>query len=90
MAEHLLLKGFDPILMLRDQDNPRRLVSGQIDLWATADPTGRWLARQDGITGLKSVLRFNKADLYLALNKDTPQSIVDRLQKPWTRSAAKG
>ncbi|BAP42034.1 ABC transporter substrate-binding protein [Pseudomonas sp. LJDD11] len=81
VAEHLLLKGFDPVLMLRDQDNPRRLVSGQIDLWATADPTGRWLARQDGITGLKSVLRFNRAELYLALNKDTPQPIVERLQK---------
>ncbi|WNW12852.1 ABC transporter substrate-binding protein [Pseudomonas sp. DTU_2021_1001937_2_SI_NGA_ILE_001] len=90
IAEHLALKGFDPVLMLRDQDNPKRLQSGQIDLWATADPVGRYLARQEGITGLKTVLRFQKAELYLALNKDTPQSIVDRLQKALDQMRAEG
>lgn len=90
VAEHLLRQGFDPVLMLRDQDNPRRLVNGQLDLWATADPVGRWLARQDGITGLKTVLRFNKAELYLALNKDTPQPLVDRLQKALDQMRAEG
>lgn len=80
LAEHLTLKGFEPVVTLRDQDNARKLVTGQIDLWATADPVGRYLAKQEGITGLKTVLRFNTAQLYLALNKDTPQSVVDRLQ----------
>ncbi|KPY36285.1 MULTISPECIES: substrate-binding periplasmic protein [Pseudomonas syringae group] len=80
VAEHLALKGLDPVVMLRDQDNARKLVSGQIDLWATADPVGLYLAKQEGITDLKTVLRFHTAELYLALNKDTPQDVVDRLQ----------
>ncbi|MNP81204.1 hypothetical protein D3C76_1795060 [compost metagenome] len=30
---------------------------------------------------LKTVLRFNSAELYLALNKDVPDDVVARLQK---------
>ncbi|MNG31918.1 Bacterial extracellular solute-binding protein, family 3 [compost metagenome] len=66
--------------MLRDQDNAKKLVSGQIDLWATGDPAGRYLARQDGVTGLKTVLRFNSAELYLALNRQVPDDVVAKLQ----------
>jgi polar amino acid transport system substrate-binding protein len=69
-----------PITVLSDKDNARKLVDGQLDLWATGDPAGRYLARQEGITGLKTVLRFNSAELFLALNKDTPDAVVTRLQ----------
>ena len=68
------------MVVLRDQDNAKKLVSGQIDLWATGDPAGRYLARQEGVTGLKTVLRFNSAELYLALNKDVSDDVVARLQ----------
>ena len=67
-------------MVLRDQDNAKKLLSGQIDLWATGDPAGRYLAKQEGITGLKTVLRFNSAELYLALNKDVPDTTVAKLQ----------
>ncbi|MGE8146082.1 substrate-binding periplasmic protein [Pseudomonas frederiksbergensis] len=80
IAETLAKQGLNPIVVLRDQDNAKKLVSGQIDLWATGDPAGRYLARQDGVTGLKTVLRFNSAELYLALNKDVPDEIVSKLQ----------
>ena len=70
-----------PIVALRDQDNARKLLDGQIDLWATGDPAGRYLARLEGVNGLKTVLRFNSAELFLALNKDTPQAVVERLQR---------
>lgn len=80
IAETLAKQGLKPIVVLRDQDNARKLVNGQIDLWATGDPAGRYLARQDGVTGLKTVLRFNSAELYLALNKDVPDEIVAKLQ----------
>jgi polar amino acid transport system substrate-binding protein len=39
------------------------------------------MARQEGITGLRVVLKMNQAELYLALNKDTPDEVVQRLQK---------
>jgi polar amino acid transport system substrate-binding protein len=80
IAETLAKQGLKPIVVLRDQDNAKKLVSGQIDLWATGDPAGRYLARQDGVNGLKTVLRFNSAELYLALNKDVPQATVAKLQ----------
>ncbi|CAI8899897.1 polar amino acid transport system substrate-binding protein [Pseudomonas sp. IT-P253] len=80
IAETLAKQGLNPVVVLRDQDNAKKLVSGQIDLWATGDPAGRYLARQEGITGLKTVLRFNSAELYLALNKDVPDETVAKLQ----------
>ncbi|MDZ5432277.1 ABC transporter substrate-binding protein [Pseudomonas fluorescens] len=80
IAETLAKQGLNPIVVLRDQDNAKKLVNGQIDLWATGDPAGRYLARQDGVTGLKTVLRFNSAELYLALNKDVPDETIAKLQ----------
>ena len=80
IAETLAKQGLKPVVVLRDQDNAKKLVNGQIDLWATGDPAGRYLARQDGVTGLKTVLRFNSAELYLALNKDVPDETVAKLQ----------
>ncbi|WP_223488523.1 substrate-binding periplasmic protein [Pseudomonas sp. A-RE-19] len=80
IAETLARQGLKPIVVLRDQDNAKKLVDGQIDLWATGDPAGRYLARQEGVNGLKTVLRFNSAELYLALNKDVPDDVVAKLQ----------
>lgn len=80
IAETLAKQGLNPVVVLRDQDNAKKLVNGQIDLWATGDPAGRYLARQEGVSGLKTVLRFNSAELYLALNKDVPDEVVAKLQ----------
>ncbi|MCX2897450.1 substrate-binding periplasmic protein [Pseudomonas mandelii] len=80
IAETLTKQGLKPIVVLRDQDNAKKLVNGQIDLWATGDPAGRYLARQDGVSGLKTVLRFNSAELYLALNREVPDATVAKLQ----------
>ncbi|MDP0941341.1 hypothetical protein, partial [Klebsiella quasipneumoniae] len=44
IAETLEKQGLNPIVALRDQDNAQKLVDGQIDLWATGDPAGRYLA----------------------------------------------
>lgn len=80
IALTLAKQGLAPLVVLRDQDNAQKLVAGQIDLWATGDPAGRYLARQIGVTGLKTVLRFNSAELYLALNRQVPDEVVARLQ----------
>src|SRR5690606_37456636 len=44
ISEYLLEKGVEHSTSLRDQENARKLVAGQIDLWATGDPAGRYLA----------------------------------------------
>jgi len=80
IAMELERQHMNPVTVLSDKDNARKLIEGQIDLWATGDPAGRYLARQEGVTGLKTVLRFNSAELFLALNKDTPDDVVARLQ----------
>lgn len=80
IAQHLTEKGLQPITVLRDQANAQKLMSGEIDLWATGDPAGRYLAKQAGITGLKTVLRFDTAQLYLALNNEVPDEVVQKLQ----------
>jgi polar amino acid transport system substrate-binding protein len=66
---------------LRDNENVRKLMKGQIDLWVTADPNGRYVAKQEGLDGLKVVQRLYTAELYLALNRNTPDELVQKLQK---------
>lgn len=90
IAEHLEGQGLQPQLALRDQENVKKLIDGKIDLWATGDPAGRYLARQDGVTGLKRVLRFDSAELYLALNKQVDDQTVQRLQQALDQMRADG
>ena len=81
VSQHLESKGLEPINSLRDQENIGKLLKGRIDLWATTDPVGPYLAKQEGVSGLTTVLRFNDSQLFLALNKQTPDEVVTRLQK---------
>lgn len=90
VSQHLESQGLTPINALRDQENVKKLLKGQIDLWATTDPVGRYLAKQEGVSGLQTVLRFNDAELYLALNKDTPDEVIQRLQKALDELRAEG
>ena len=90
IAEHLEKQGLQPVTSLRDQENAKKLMAGQIDLWATGDPAGRYLARQEGVSGLKTILRFNSAQLYLALNKEVPDEVVQKLQSELDKMRAEG
>lgn len=80
IEEFLLQQGIEPKSSFNDKTNVEKLSKGQIDLWATGDPAGRYLAKQQGVTNLKTVLRFNQAELWLALNKQTDDAIVAKLQ----------
>ncbi|EPB7045425.1 TPA: substrate-binding periplasmic protein [Pseudomonas aeruginosa] len=80
VSQSLQSQGIPVLDALQDQENVKRLISGRIDLWATNDPAGRYVAKQSGVSGLETILRFNEADLYLALNKDTPDEVIQRLQ----------
>nr|WP_064495063.1 MULTISPECIES: ABC transporter substrate-binding protein [Pseudomonas] len=90
ISEYLVDKGVEHSTSLRDQENARKLMAGQIDLWATGDPAGRYLAKQEGISGLRTVLRFDSAELYLALNKEMPDEIVAKLQAALDQMRAEG
>lgn len=90
IAEYLVEKGLQPITALRDQENAKKLMAGQIDLWASGDPAGRYLAKQEGITGLKTILRFDSAQLYLALNKEVSDEVVQKLQAELDKMRSEG
>ena len=90
IADHLQQQGLQPVTVLRDQQNARKLMAGQIDLWATGDPAGRYLAKQEGVSGLKTILRFDSAELYLALNKAVPDEVVQKLQTELERMRDEG
>jgi polar amino acid transport system substrate-binding protein len=90
IAEYLLGKGLEPITALRDTENAKKLLAGRIDLWATGDPAGRYLAKQEGISGFKTILRFDSAELYLALNKEVPDEVVQKLQAELDKLRSEG
>lgn len=75
---------------LNEQDNVQRLLKGDIELWATAEPAWRYYTKQLGVTGLKTALTFHTAELYLALHKDTPDEVVGRLQQAMNEIIAEG
>ncbi|MBU2707178.1 ABC transporter substrate-binding protein [Zooshikella marina] len=79
-ANFLQKRGFELILSLKDNQNAKKLDQGKIDLWATGDPSGRYLAQQEGIRNLKKVYTFNTSDLYLALNPEVPDEVTKKLQ----------
>ncbi|WP_439860640.1 substrate-binding periplasmic protein [Pseudomonas sp. MBLB4136] len=80
ISQYLIDRGLPVQTALRDNKNVEKLLKGQIDLWVTADPSGRYLAKQEGLDGLRVVQRFHTAELYLALNLATPDDLVRRLQ----------
>jgi polar amino acid transport system substrate-binding protein len=76
---------------LRDQENMHKLLDGTLDLWATNDPVFRYYAAQEGVQGLQ-VAKVIEASTqqYLALNLDTPDEVVHRLQAALDQLRADG
>ncbi|WP_061240097.1 ABC transporter substrate-binding protein [Ectopseudomonas composti] len=89
-TQFLLDKGIEVQTALRDAENVRKLERGQIDLWVTSDQAGRFVARQEGVDSLKVVQHLYKADLYLALNRQTPDELVQKLQRTLDSLRAEG
>jgi len=90
VSQYLEAQGMTPINALRDQENVSKLMEGKIDLWATTDPVGRYIAKQEGVTGLTTVLKFNDTQVFLAMNLDTPDEVIQRLQKALDEMKADG
>ena len=90
VSQHLESQGMSPVNALRDQENVSKLMEGKIDLWATTDPVGRYMAKQEGVNGLVTVLRFNDNQLFLAMNLNTPDEVIQRLQKALDAMRADG
>lgn len=82
MSDYLVGEGFDVIMNVSGEQNPRRLTLGQADLWVTDGLVGPLVAEEEhGITGLKPVLVFRETPMYLAVSNQTDSGIVEDLQR---------
>jgi polar amino acid transport system substrate-binding protein len=90
VSQYLERAGIQPVNSLRDQENLRKLQRGQIDYWATSDPVWRVYAKEKGVSGLANALSFHTSQLYLALNKDIPDEVVERLQAALEQMRSEG
>lgn len=80
MSEYLVSQGFDVVMGMNGEMNPRRLMLGQVDLWVTDGLNGPLIAEQkQGVSGLRPVLVFRETPMYLAVNKDTDPAVVAEL-----------
>ena len=89
-TQFLLDRGLEVQTALRDIENVRKLERGQIDLWVTSNQAGRFVARQEGVENLRVVQHLHTAELYLALNLQTPDEVVQKLQKALDSLRAEG
>ncbi|WP_207905876.1 substrate-binding periplasmic protein [Aestuariirhabdus litorea] len=80
LTDYLLEQGFKVEQAVADHLNANKLASGKIDLWAANSYSGRYLARQEKVIGIKPLLTFDQVDLYLGLNRETPDGVVEALQ----------
>ncbi len=80
-SEYLLKRGYQMSVIDSDDLNPKRLALGQIDLWIAERLAGPYLASQQDVEGLVPVFSFNDVDLYLAMNPDTPDEVIEDLNR---------
>lgn len=81
MSDYLVSEGFDLVMNVSGEQNPRRLVLGQADLWVTDGLVGPLVAEAEhDITGLKPVLVFRETPMFLAVSNETGTAIVEDLQ----------
>ncbi len=82
MSDYLVSEGFEVIMSVSGEQNPRRLTLGQADLWVTDGLVGPLVAEEEhGITGLKPVLVFRETPMYLAVSNETDSGVVEDLQQ---------
>lgn len=80
LADFLQKQGFKVETAPQDAINPKKLAGKRIDLWATGSSLGPYLAKQEGVSGLKPLLSFNSAILSLACNKGMEDEVLAKMQ----------
>lgn len=81
MTEYLLKRGYTVSQLDSDDLNPKRLALKQIDLWIADRLAGPYFASQQDIEGLEPVYSFNKTELYLAMNPNTSDEVIEELKE---------
>ncbi len=81
MSDYLVSEGFEVVMSVSGDVNPRRLTLGEADLWVTDGLVGPRVAKDEhGISDLVPVLTFRETPMYLAFSKETDPAVVEELQ----------
>lgn len=79
VGEYLAGKGFKTDVANMDADNPRKLLIGRFDFWATGELLGLEILRNQGLgEQIVPLFPFNNTEMYLACNKGMAQKRIDR------------
>ena len=81
MSDYMIDKGFEVSTLTTDELNAKRLSLGHIDLWITDELSGPYWAAKEGIEGIVPAFTFNETEVYLAMSKETPDEIIEALNK---------
>lgn len=73
-----------------DDVNPKKLLAGRIDYWATGRLIGLHRLQQQGLTGIEPVLNFNRTEMYLACNRLMPDDQLKQLNSALQAMEKKG
>ncbi|MEM7194379.1 MAG: ABC transporter substrate-binding protein [Pseudomonadota bacterium] len=90
VALFLADQGFDLDLTPHDSLNARKLARDRIDLWATGHLLGPYQASLEGLSGFEPVFTFRETIMAIAMNINTPDEIVDRLNSELQAMRASG
>lgn len=76
-SEALIAQGFIVDTVQDKLSNPRKLLVGRIDLWASSVRVGSAILAENGWTGqIVPLLTFKRTKLYLACNLGVPDALV--------------
>ena len=79
IAEYFSLKGFNTELASTDADNPRKLLAGRFDFWASGELLGWEILKQQGLAKMVvQLFTFNQTEMYLACHTGMAQAKIDK------------
>lgn len=82
VGDYLALKGFATDLANYDADNPRKLLYGRFDFWATGRLLGIATLKAQGLSEkIVPIFDFHQVEMYLACNVNLSQKRVDRFNR---------
>lgn len=80
VAEYLAAQGFTKLqLAPNDRSNAKKLDAGRIQLWATGEYLGPYLAALEKAAPPKVIYTFRETQMSLAFNKNAPDELIKKL-----------
>lgn len=76
-------QGIEVSTLPNDNLNPQRLAQNQIDVWIASDTNAYQIAQNSGFPDIQPAWVIRTVDMYLAMNKETPQPLLDKLHQAY-------